>query len=249
MRYALHLSYNGRHYTGWQKQAIALGVQGTIEKPLTAILRQEIELLGCGRTDTGVHAKSFVAHFDSETEPPENLVYRLNNMLPADIAIHSFAQVADDFHARFDAISRTYGYYIHFEKNPFIQDQSWWMPYKPEITAMEAAAHLLLGEREYKCFCKGEPANGNYVCNIINAHWEMNTEGMVFHITSNRFLRSMVRAIVGTMLKIGFQKMTLDEFKELLTTGKRSDAGNSVPPEGLFLEKVIYPAGSFNPSK
>ena len=241
MRYFIELAYRGTRYTGWQKQVEGPGVQGNIESRLSLILRENVELYGCGRTDTGVHAAYFVAHFDCELPVPANLIYRLNGMLPPDIVVFNCREVPDDFHARFSAISRTYSYKISHHKNVFNDGLEWLMPYKPNVDLMNEAAALMISHEEYRCFCKGKAPKDNYRCTVSFAHWEETSGGLEFKISANRFLRSMVRSTVGTLLKIGFEKMSFSEFEKLLKSGNRSDAGKSVPPQGLYLTDVVYP--------
>jgi tRNA pseudouridine38-40 synthase len=241
MRYFLELSYKGTAYSGWQRQQEGPGVQGTIESKLSLILRNEVELYGCGRTDTGVHAEYFVAHFDFDHALPSNLVYRLNGLLPRDIAVFSCRQVPDEFHARFSAISRTYIYKITHHKNPFTDGLQWHLPFQPDVEIMNRAAALLLKHEEYRCFCKGKAPKDNYKCTVTFARWNQTRGGLEFTISANRFLRSMVRSTVGTLLKVGFGKMSLEAFERLLLSGNRSDAGKSVPPQGLYLHDVRYP--------
>lgn len=241
MRYALILAYNGTAYSGWQRQLEGPGVQGTIESRLRQILQDEVELYGCGRTDTGVHASYFVAHFDTEKTIPGNLTYRLNNMLPLDIVIFGCSPMPDEWHARFSAIRRTYHYKISLVKDPFSAGLKWHMPFQPDVAAMNHAARLMVGHEEYRCFCKGKAPKDNYKCTVFSAGWEQQGNDLVFTISANRFLRSMVRSTVGTLLKVGFGKMSASEFESLLKSGTRSDAGKSVPPQGLYLANVEYP--------
>jgi tRNA pseudouridine38-40 synthase len=240
MRYAIRLAYNGTAYHGWQKQENAHTVQAELDAALTVLLRTNIETTGCGRTDTGVHARNYMAHFDVLTEIPQELVYKINKILPQDIVVFSIIKVANTFHSRFDAVSREYAYYIRFSKDPFLQGQYWLRQNNLDYNKMNEAAHLLIGKKGFCCFCKGEPPNGNDVCDVISAKWEYNDKGAEFRILADRFLRNMVRAIVGTLIEVGNHKITLEEFQLILTQGNRSDAGNSVPAEGLFLEKVEY---------
>ena len=241
MRYFIELAYRGTRYTGWQKQAEGPGVQGNIESRLSLILRQVVELYGCGRTDTGVHASYFVAHFDCQNPIPHNLVYRLNGMLPPDLVVFDCREVPDEFHARFSAVSRTYIYKIGHHKNPFAENLQWHLPYKPDIEIMNRAAAFMLQHEEYRCFCKGKAPKDNYRCTVTFAQWKETSDGLEFTISANRFLRSMVRSTVGTLLKVGFGKMSIEEFQALLSSGNRSDAGKSVYPQGLYLADVRYP--------
>ena len=241
MRYFLELAYNGADFGGWQKQEEVGSVQSVLEEKLSLILRNPTEAYGCGRTDTGVHAAYFVAHFDTDVHVPENLVYRLNCMLPKSISIFHCRQVPDELHARFSAVSRTYRYYISHSRNPFTYETAWLQPFKPDTALMNQAAAMLLSHTEYRCFCKGKTPGENYKCSITEALWQSTSDGLVFTVTANRFLRSMVRSMVGTLLKVGFEKMTMEEFAEMVRSGNRNMAGKSAPPQGLYLVDVVYP--------
>lgn len=241
MRYFLELAYNGAAFGGWQKQEEVGSVQAVLEEKLSLILRETTELYGCGRTDTGVHASYFVAHFDTETTVPENIIYRLNGMLPKSITVFHCQSVAEEMHARFSAISRTYRYIIIQSKNPFLTDTAFFLTYKPDLCLMNKAGEMLVHHTEYRCFCKGKMPGDNYKCTVTEAYWTEVSTGLVFTVTANRFLRSMVRSMVGTLLKVGFGKMTLEEFSQLLHSGNRNMAGKSVPPQGLYLVNVVYP--------
>ncbi|MBS3915414.1 MAG: tRNA pseudouridine(38-40) synthase TruA [Bacteroidetes bacterium] len=240
LRYRLNLCYRGTAYNGWQRQINAIGVQQVIEEKIEILFQNKVALTGCGRTDTGVHAKHFVAHFDSEKPLPDNFVFRLNGLLPRDIAVFDSAQTADSFHARFDAKSREYKYYIHFKKNPFLEGISWFRYGVLDFGMMNRAADMLIGQKEFICFCKGEAPNNNYVCDVTFAQWEFDENGAVFTIRANRFLRNMVRAIVGSLIEVGNGKLSVTEFEGILQNGTRSDAGESVPAKGLVLEEVVY---------
>ncbi|MBM3919726.1 MAG: tRNA pseudouridine(38-40) synthase TruA [Sphingomonadales bacterium] len=241
MRYFLELAYNGTDFGGWQKQDEVISVQAVLENKLSIILRNPIEIYGCGRTDTCVHASYFTAHFDNEAEVPSNLVYRLNGMLPKSIAVFSCRQVTDELHARFSAVARTYKYFITHVRNPFNLEMACFMLFKPNVEQMNEAAKLLLSHTEYRCFCKGKTPGDSYKCVVSKACWEETQDGLIFTVTANRFLRSMVRSMVGTMLKVGLGKMHLDQFKELLDSGNRNMVGKSAPPQGLYLVDVLYP--------
>ena len=241
MRYFLELAYNGAEFGGWQKQEEVCSVQAILEEKLSLILRDTTEVYGCGRTDTGVHAAYFVAHFDTKISVPENIVYRLNGMLPKSITVFHCRSVTEEMHARFSATSRTYRYVVSHAKNPFLTDTAYFLNFKPEVTLMNKAAEMLLHHTEYRCFCKGKTPGDSYKCTVTEAHWTEVSGGLIFTVTANRFLRSMVRSMVGTLLRVGFGKMTLDEFSELLRSGNRNMAGKSVPPQGLYLVNVEYP--------
>lgn len=241
MRYFLELAYNGTAFGGWQKQDEVSSVQALLESKLSLILRDSTEIYGCGRTDTGVHAAYFVAHFDTTVEVPKNLVYRLNGMLPKSITIFNCRPVSEEMHARFSAVSRTYRYFITHSKNPFLSEMTFFLPHKPDLALMNEAAKMLLSHTEFRCFCKGKAPGGSYKCTIMEAIWSETTAGLLFTVTANRFLRSMVRSMVGTLLKVGLGKMSIQDFAEFLHTGNRNMAGKSAPAQGLFLSDVIYP--------
>jgi len=241
MRYFLELAYNGTDFGGWQKQDKVSSVEAVLENKLSLILRHPTEIHGCGRTDTGVHASYFTAHFNTEADVPSNLVYRLNGMLPKSIAVFNCRQVADELHARFSAVARTYKYFITHVRNPFNFEMACFMPFKPNVEQMNEAAKLLLSHTEYRCFCKGKAPGDSYKCMVSEAYWEETKDGLIYTVTANRFLRSMVRSMVGTILKVGLGKMELEHFKELLNSGNRNLAGKSAPPQGLYLVDVVYP--------
>lgn len=240
-RYRLDIQFRGTAYQGWQKQHDKPTVQGVLESKLEVLLRHEVQVTGCGRTDSGVHARHFPLHFDGPSALPDAFLHRLNGLLPADIAALHLEAVPADFHARFHARGREYRYYIHFGKQVFLEDISWRQPRKPDIAAMNAAAALLPHHEDFRCFTKGEmPQHHGYGCLLESAVWSETDSGMVFCVRANRFLRNMVRAMVGTLLEIGTGRMGMQDFESMLKTGTRSDAGPSVPAHGLFLENVWY---------
>jgi len=249
IRYRLDLRYDGSNFHGWQIQNNAPSVQDSIQSALTLFLKLPIEIVGCGRTDTGVHAHFYTAHFDfdslTQTEL-DQLVYRLNNLLPTSISILGCYPVNDDFHARFSATKRGYKYFLERDKNPFNTNYSWFYPHDLDMDAMNQAAKLMLGRHHFQSFCKGEAPNNSYECEVFRAEWknkeatEFQTKQIVFSIEANRFLRNMVRATVGTLLLVGRGKIDIEEFQRILDAKNRSDAGNSVPAKGLFLWSVEY---------
>ena len=243
MRYAIELSYDGTPFNGWQIQKNAPNtVQQILENAFSTICKEPIKIYGCGRTDSGVHARQFVAHFDTNSSIPKNALKWLNNLLPTEIAVHKILSVDNDFHARFDATERTYKYYIHFQKNPFYTSYSLLLHQKPDLILLNKASILLVGEHDFKSFCKAPKEDmSNYVCNISVAKWELIEDQLIFTVIANRFLRNMVRALVGTLLDVGFEKMTIEEFKSVIKSGKRSSAGLSAPACGLFLNQIKYP--------
>ena len=240
MRSFIQLSYNGKDYHGWQRQPKAPSVQEEIERALSLLLRTEIAIVGAGRTDTGVHARDYYAHFDYETPLPENLVSKLNSFLPKTIAIKAIFPVKDDAHARFDARSRTYQYFICTEKDPFGYEQHYYIHYPLDLDLMNKACEVLLRHTDFQCFSKVNTDVKTYICHLTEAYWRKEGGLLIFRITADRFLRNMVRAIVGTLLEVGTGKMTLEGLEQILLSKNRSQAGYSVPGHALFLENVLY---------
>ncbi len=242
-RYFIQLSYKGTHFHGWQIQPNAVTVQETLEKAVSLLLREEIKIIGCGRTDTGVHAKDFFAHFDCETLhfEPHKLTFKLNSLLPKDIAIQHIFEVHSDAHARFDATERTYKYYISKIKTPFRYEESYFYPFPLNINAMNEAAKKLLDYIDFTSFSKLHTDVKTNNCVIKEAYWEKTDTQLIFTITADRFLRNMVRAIVGTLLEVGKGKYSVEEFCKIIEAKDRGKAGSSAPSEGLFLHKIIYP--------
>ncbi|MEN8186219.1 MAG: tRNA pseudouridine(38-40) synthase TruA [Bacteroidota bacterium] len=243
MRYFVKLSYNGKNYHGWQKQPKEVSVQEVLEKAFTLLLNQKIEIVGCGRTDSGVHASEYFAHFDVENKiDVEDLIYRLNAFLPTDIVIHRFFLVKEDAHARFDAISRSYEYRIFLGKDPFLTDLTWQTHHKNiNVDLMNEAVKTLFEYENFKCFSRSKTDVKTYNCTITQAKWELEDKLLIFYISANRFLRNMVRAIVGTLLDVGSEKITIEEFRKIIESKNRSNAGASVKAKGLFLTKIEYP--------
>ncbi len=243
MRYFIELSYNGTPYHGWQIQPNAISVQEVIEKALSTLLRTTITIVGAGRTDTGVHAKQIMAHFDVAQELDEaQMRYKLNSILPPAIAIHKVYRVQDEAHARFDATSRAYEYHITLAKNPFLTESAYYMKRASlDISKMNEAAKLLLNYTNFKCFSKSKTDVKTYNCTITEAYWEQRGDHLIFTIAANRFLRNMVRAVVGTLLEVGQGKMAVEEIHEVIKSEDRGKAGCSVPAHGLYLIKVDYP--------
>jgi len=243
MRYFIQISFFGKKYFGWQRQPDVISVQEVLEDGLSKILRYTIVIVGAGRTDAGVHSKEIFAHFDFETEiDTKKLTNRLNAFLPDDISIRKIIKVKKESHARFNAISRSYEYKIWQGKNPFLLDSTWQIKTKVlDIDKMNEAASLLLNYTNFKCFSKSKTDVFTYDCNITEAKWVKDDDLLTFHITANRFLRNMVRAIVGTLYEIGINKITLDDFENIIKSQDRSKAGISVPAQGLYLTKVTYP--------
>ncbi len=248
LRYFIQLAYNGTPYHGWQIQPNALSVQEVLNKQLSILFQQDINVVGAGRTDTGVHAREMVAHLDL-TKPIEDIslaLNRLNKMLGPHIAVYDFWPVASSAHARFDAISRSYQYHVHQKKDPFLRGQSAYLRYPIYGSKMKAASELLMGERDYSAFSKSRTQTHTNICTITKAYWEHDGHRWVFHISANRFLRNMVRAIVGTLLEVGRGRLEPEDVLKIIAAKDRTKAGDSVPAEGLFLTKIEYPKEIFN---
>ncbi|MCW5922689.1 MAG: tRNA pseudouridine synthase A [Saprospiraceae bacterium] len=244
-RYFIVLSYLGTRYSGWQVQPNAVSVQATLEAVLSTILRQTIEVTGCGRTDAGVHARYYVAHFDAAGTLPSTFLNGLNSILPDDIAAHSIRQVPADAHARYDAYERSYEYHIALRKDPFATDTAWLFPQhgKVDFEKMRRVAALLPHYTSFSPFCKTGSGLEHFDCEMKEARWEERHEAFrwVFHVTANRFLRGMVRLIVGACLNVGLGKIELDDVKSALDMQQPLKKSLSVPPQGLFLTDVKYP--------
>jgi len=243
-RYFLQLSYKGSRYFGWQRQPNAISVQDVIEKTLSTVLREDIAVVGAGRTDTGVHASFYVLHFDvsNEIQEPEKLVYHLNRFLPGDIAVQNIKKVNNDFHARFSAASRTYKYFISTVKDPFNTETCYQFTIPLDVEKMNEAAKTLFEYTDFTSFAKLHTDVKTNNCKIFQAEWERNDNQLVFTIKADRFLRNMVRAIVGTLLEIGKGKITGDDFRSIIEMKNRGAAGTSAPPQGLFLVDIGYNA-------
>ena len=247
-RYFIELSFDGTNYVGWQSQLNGLGVQQVLEEKISTIFREQIELVGCGRTDAGVHAIYYVAHFEIIQHNVETAkaVYHLNKILPRSIAVKSISPVSDTAHARFDAEERTYRYYITQRKNPFNDQFAYYYAQLLDEEKMNLAAELLLSMHDFTSFAKLHSDNKTNICTIYKARWHREErELLVFTISANRFLRNMVRSIVGTLLDVGRGKLSPEEFVMIAEQKNRSAAGSSVPAQGLFLVDVKYPAPIF----
>ena len=241
MRYFIELSYNGKNYHGWQIQPDAISVQEKINNALSTVYQKDIQIVGAGRTDTGVHASQMFAHFDIDKLIDDNLEFKLNSILPNDIFIKAIFLVDDEKHARFDALSRCYEYKIWLGRNPFLLDFSWQIhSQKPNIALMNEAAKLLLDYEDFESFSKVKTDVHTFNCNVTEAFWIQKENQLTFHISANRFLRNMVRAIVGTLLDVGLEKISISDFKNIIESKNRSNAGLSVPAKGLFLTQIKY---------
>lgn len=245
MRYFLTLSYRGTRYAGWQVQPNAPSVQATLEAALSTILREKIEITGCGRTDTGVHARYYVAHFDTEANLPSSFLNGLNSLLPEDVAIQEIRSVNPAAHARFDAFERSYEYHLSLRKDPFSTETAWFYPLSANLdfSKMQEVAALLPQYSAFFPFCKSDSGLEHYACDLKKAFWEQLPEKQewIFHITANRFLRGMVRLIVGACVQVGRGQLQLSDIQTALDEQKSLKKSLSVPPQGLFLTDVKYP--------
>lgn len=242
MRYFFEIAYDGSNYHGWQRQDNAKTVQEVVEEALTRITRAQTTIMGSGRTDTGVHCRQQFFHADFAKDiDAKKLRFKLNSYLPTDISIQSIQPVKPEAHARFDAIDRAYIYKITKVKDPFQQGFAYYYSKPLDIITMNQAAALLIGEKDFEAFSRVKTEVNNFVCNITKAQWSQEADSLIFSIRANRFLRGMVRAIVGTLLQVGSGKITIAEFQEVIESRDRREAGSAAPAEGLFLNEVNYP--------
>ena len=242
MRFFITLRYDGTRFHGWQIQPNGISVQGELQRGLSLLLRQEIIVTGAGRTDAGVHASMMVAHFDYVGELDcRQLAYKLNKLLPQDIAVQKVEQVSDDLHARFSATSRTYYYHIHTKKSPFERHYSCELHYPLDFDKMNEAARILMEYEDFGAFCKSHADVKTTLCHVTKAEWHQTSSfTWYFEITANRFLRNMVRAVVGTLIEVGRGRMTLDDFRTVIEGKRRTEAGESMPGNALFLVNITY---------
>lgn len=241
MRYFIELSYNGQNYHGWQIQPDAMSVQEKLNNAISTIFQEKIEVVGAGRTDAGVHASQMFAHFDIEKELKNDVVFKLNSILPNDIAVYNVFLVDDEKHVRFDATSRSYEYKIWLGRNPFLLDFSWQIhSQRPDLNLMNEASKLLLEYTDFQTFSKVKTEVYTFNCDVTEAYWEQKENELTFHISANRFLRNMVRAIVGTLLDVGLGKISVEDFRAIIESKNRGNAGLSVPAKGLFLTNIKY---------
>jgi tRNA pseudouridine38-40 synthase len=242
LRFFIELSYNGKAYHGWQNQPNAISVQEVLEKALSTLLKNTISVMGAGRTDAGVHASQMFAHFDYEEKfDYQELVYKLNSFLPKDIAVVDVFEVKSETHTRFDALTRTYKYKISTAKNVFDYDFAYQVQLPLNLEAMNQACEILLKYKDFQCFSKSNTDVKTYNCHIKEAFWTKSSGQLTFTITADRFLRNMVRAIVGTMVNIGLGKLKPEDLHKIITSKNRSLAGFSAPAHGLYLVKIVYP--------
>lgn len=245
MRFFIKFSFFGKHYHGWQIQPKALTVQQVLQQALSTLLREPIAVVGAGRTDSGVHAQEMYAHFDTNNPLPPDLVAKLNSFLPIDIAIDSIYVVTPEAHARFSAISRTYQYHISTQKDVFNYNYSMSFSLPLNVALMNEAAHILYYYTDFQCFSKTHTDVKTFLCKVYQANWQQIGHELVFTITADRFLRNMVRAIVGTLIEVGKQRLSLTDFEDIIIGKNRSKAGASVPASGLFLTRIEYPEDIF----
>ena len=243
MRYLARIKYNGSYFCGWQIQPNSLTVQEVIEEKLSMLLNEDIKAVGCGRTDTGVHARDFYLHFDTENIgfDAEKLKYKLNSVLPFSIAMIELRKVSDEFHARFSAVSRQYKYYINLTKDPF-KHNFWFVRQPLDLRAMREASSVLMDYEDFTSFSKLHADAKTNLCKITQMDLEENEDYIVITITANRFLRNMVRAIVGTLVEIGLGKRPPQDMKRIIEAKNRCEAGSSAPAKGLFLNEIKYPS-------
>ena len=247
MRYFFEIAYHGKNYAGWQSQANAVGVQSVVEEVLSKMFREPVKIVGSGRTDTGVHCEQQFFHVDIAGDFDEaQAIPRLNSFLPKDISIPTIRKVKADASARYNAIERTYQYRITVKKNPFLQELAWHYFKVLDIQTMNKAAALLVGEHDFECFSKVKTDVNHFICAVKKAEWQKKGDLLEFTVTANRFLRGMVRAIVGTLLDVGTGKTSMKEFQSIIHSKDRKKAGANVPPYGLYLTKVKYPAHVFS---
>ena len=246
MRYFLEVSYKGTNYSGFQSQKNANTIQAEVEKALKILLKEEIQLTGSSRTDTGVHALQNYFHFDTKNELSPQLLYNLNALLPGDIAMRNLHKVRDEAHCRFDAITREYKYYVYQKKNPFLEDKAYYYPYTLDLELMQKAATIIKEYSDFTSFSKRNTQVKSFTCDIQESHWTIEGECFVYHVKANRFLRGMVRALVATMLKVGRNKTNLDNFRTIIESQDCTLADFSAPPNGLFLVRVTFPNNYFN---
>ena len=242
MRYFFYIAYKGTNYHGWQIQPNANTIQGEVNKALATIFQDDLETIGSGRTDSGVHAKEQIFHCDLSLSFSEGeLIHKMNGLLPNDIVVDKILKVKEEAHARFDAISRSYEYHIHFKRSAFGVGEHYFTSKIPDFELMKEACKLLIGRKDFTSFSKVKTEVNNFICDLTRAEWEFNVENATFYVTANRFLRGMVRALVGTLLNVGYGTITIEEFQNIISAKDRSQAGQSVPPQGLYLCDVRYP--------
>lgn len=246
MRYFLEIAYNGAAYCGWQIQPNELSVQQVLEEKMSLLLQKEVKVYAAGRTDAGVHAKQLYVHFDHDAVFPANFLFRINSFLPFDISVQKVQAVLDDAHARFHATAREYEYLVSVKKNVFLEGLAHQVFKLPDVSLMNEAASVLLQYQDFQCFSRSNTNVKTYFCRIEKALWDVDGDVFIFTIAADRFLRNMVRAIVGTLLDIGFGKSTIEDLHHIIASKDRTKAGASAPAHGLYLTKVEYPLEVFS---
>lgn len=245
-RFFLEVAYMGTHYSGFQIQHNANTVQAELERALRTYFREDMNLTGSSRTDTGVHAFQNFFQVDTELSLNENHLYNINAILPADIVLKSIRMVKPEAHCRFDATGRSYTYFIYQQKNPFYRDRGWFYPYPLDMNLLKKSAEILLTFSDFRAFSKRNTQVKTFICHLTEAYWEEKTDSILFHVSGNRFLRGMVRGLVGTMLKVGRGQLTLSDLPDIIESGDCRNVDFSTPPKGLFLESVRYPETIFH---
>lgn len=240
-RYFLEVAYKGTNYSGFQVQQNAITIQSEVEKALKLYYNQSIALTGSSRTDAGVHALQNYFHFDADIEIHTKQLYNINAILPGDIVAKSIHQVQSTAHARFNAISREYKYFIYQHKSPFLQGGAWFYPYTVNLTLLNQAAQIIIGSHDFTSFSKRNTQVTNHVCNIQSSYWQLQNDTLIYHVKGNRFLRGMVKALVSTMLKVGREKISLQQFQQIIQIQDCTKADFTAPSQGLFLTAVNYP--------
>ena len=243
-RYFLEVTYDGSNYSGFQVQENANTIQAEIEKAIATIQRESIGLTGSSRTDAGVHALQNFFHFDYEEEIHPNLVYKLNALLPPDISVRNLIKMSSEAHCRFDAVSRSYEYRVHRKKDPFVFKRSYFFPYKLNMELMRQACEIVIKQNDFYAFSKTNTQVNNFICKVSVCEWMEQGDHLLFRISANRFLRGMVRALTGSMLKLGREKITLEQFEMMFEQEEK--CGFSVPGYGLYLKNVSYPENYFS---
>ena len=243
MRYFIEVAYKGTKFNGFQVQDNAQTVQSAIDHALSTLMREAIETTGSSRTDSGVHALQNFLHFDLEKPLHPQFIYKVNAILPPDILLRHVYEVADDAHSRFAALSRSYEYTLYMQKDPFLQDRGYFFPYRLELDLLQEAAGILKEYQDFTTFSKRNTQVKTYVCNIMESKWRADSTRIVYNVTANRFLRGMVRGLVGTMLRVGRGKLTIQGFRDAIESMNCVNADFAVPPQGLFLMQVSYPEG------
>jgi len=244
-RYFLEVAYDGTNYSGFQIQQNAKSIQSEVEKAFQILQRQNVSMIGSSRTDAGVHALQNFFHFDFEEKLSPHFVYKMNSILPNDIVIRKIVPVKPGSHCRFDAINREYKYFIYQQKNPFLKDRAFYFPYKLKIERMHEAAEIIKQHSDFTSFSKRNTQVKTFICRLFESKWEWEGDRLIFHVKANRFLRGMVRALVATMLKVGREKITIEQFKDIIEEKDCTKASFAAPAHGLFLIRVNYPEQYF----